>query len=65
MHPYYVTAKRIVQYSMRKKDEFGVEFPVIGICQGFETLSLIGSQDVPDLLDYIDIYDQNRNNVLR
>ena len=34
-HPYYQTAKRIVQYCKHKKDKDGEEFPILGTCQGF------------------------------
>ena len=44
-HPYYQTAKRIVQYCKYKKDREGEEFPILGTCQGFQVLALIASQD--------------------
>ena len=34
-HPYYLTCKRIYQYSIDKKDKTGEEFPILGTCQGF------------------------------
>ena len=31
-HPYYVTAKRIMNFSKMVKDKYDVDFPVLGIC---------------------------------
>ena len=33
-HRYYITAKRIYDYSKQKKDLYNEEFPILGVCQG-------------------------------
>lgn len=40
-HPYYVTAKRIIEYSKYIKDSRGEDWPVLGICQGLEVVSIV------------------------
>lgn len=32
LHPYYQTAKRIIEYSKMKKDKEGEIWPILGIC---------------------------------
>lgn len=32
IHQYYKTAKKIFEYSKRKKDDEGLEFTLLGIC---------------------------------
>jgi gamma-glutamyl-gamma-aminobutyrate hydrolase PuuD len=41
------------------KDVKGEEWPIIGICQGLEVLSIILGEDDPNTLDYVDIYGQS------
>jgi len=36
------------------------EFPVFGICQGFEELHLFANDDKPDTLGYVNIYAESR-----
>ena len=55
-HPYYKTAKQIIQYSKKLKDQTNEEWPVIGMCQGFELISMVFAGDEPKVLDTIDIY---------
>lgn len=31
-HPYYETAKRVMEYSKMKKDKDGEDWPVLGVC---------------------------------
>lgn len=44
-HAYYKTAKKIIEYSMRQKQEHGIDFPILAICQGFEILGIVASGD--------------------
>jgi hypothetical protein len=46
-HPYYLTAKRIFQYTTRPS---GRKFLLTGICQGFEVLTTLAAEDDADLL---------------
>ena len=55
-HPYYVTAKRIVEFSKMMKDKYNVEFPILGICQGLEVISVIQGQDDIGTLDDIPVW---------
>jgi len=59
-HPYYVTAKRIFHYSKFMKDVKSEDWPVIGICQGHEVVSIILGEDKVDTLDAVVIYGENR-----
>lgn len=60
LHPYYVTAKRVIEYSKMKKDKHGEVWPVLGICQGLEVVSVYQANDSIDALDTIVIYGENR-----
>lgn len=42
---YYKTCRRIFNYSKRMKDEYAIEWPIFGICQGFEVLNLLANED--------------------
>jgi len=44
-HPYYVTAKRIFEYSKFMKDVKEEEWPILGVCQGLELISIILGDD--------------------
>ena len=39
-HPYYRTARRVIEYSKARKDERGEDWPVLGICQGLEVMAV-------------------------
>ena len=47
---FYKTAKRIWNYMKREKDERGVDFPIFGICQGFEIIHYLANEDAKDTL---------------
>lgn len=32
LHPYYETAKRVIEYSKMKKDVQGEDWPILGVC---------------------------------
>lgn len=59
-HPYYVTAKRIIEYSKYVKDQKGEDWPVLGICQGLEVVSVVQANDDINALDRVVIYGENR-----
>ena len=35
---FYLTAEKVWDYMKRQKDEEGIDFPIFGICQGFELI---------------------------
>lgn len=53
LHPYYVTAKRIIEFSKSVKDDQNEDFPVFGVCQGLELLSMIQNNDTRDTLSNV------------
>ena len=59
-HPYYNTAKKIFHYSKFMKNAKNENWPILGICQGLEVISLILANDDPNVLDEIFIYGDNR-----
>jgi len=59
-HPYYVTAKRVIEYSKAIKDKKGEDWPVLGICQGLEVVSVVQANDDINALDRVVIYGENR-----
>lgn len=60
LHPYYQTAKRILDYSKKMKDQNGEDWPVLGICQGLEVIAVYQANDDIKALSTIDIYGENR-----
>lgn len=56
-HPYYVTAKRAMEYSKFLKHQTGEDWPVLGICQGLEVISIVQAKDDIEALDRVVIYD--------
>lgn len=59
-HQYYKTAHQIFSYSLFMKDVKRKNWPILGICQGLEVLSLIVGDDDPKVLGKFDIYGRNR-----
>ena len=56
---YYQTAKKIFNYAKNQKDEHGIEFPIMGICQGFEVIHYLVNEDARDTLSNVVIYGQS------
>eukprot|EP00347_Sterkiella_histriomuscorum_P011258 403373142 len=59
-HQYYKTAKKILEYSIQQKDQFNIDFPITGICQGFEALVMLVAGDNHQLLQKIAYFNQQR-----
>ena len=59
-HVYYETAKKIYQYAIRQKDEKGIEWPIFGICQGYEILTWLTNDDRLDTVSEVIIYSESR-----
>ena len=58
-HEYYKTAKKIFQYS---KDQFdkGINWPIIGICQGLQVLHWIVNDDIYETLSTVHLHSVSR-----
>ena len=54
-HPYYKTAKFVVEYCIAQKDRHGIELPILAICQGFELIGIVACQDSKDLLKNVSV----------
>eukprot|EP00347_Sterkiella_histriomuscorum_P003664 403363421 len=61
-HQYYKTVSAIIHYAMRAKDTRQDSFPILGICQGFQILSMVIAGDINTLED-IKVIGQNRKKV--
>ena len=57
---YYKTAKSIIEYSQLMKDVKNQVWPVLGICQGHEVISIFAAEDNTDVLDHIPYENVNR-----
>lgn len=57
---YWKTAQKIFDYAKRQKDVFGVNFPLFGICQGFELLNALANEGHPETLSEVVIYKESR-----
>ena len=42
---WYKNAKKVWNYMKRQKDEKGIDFPLFGICQGFEVIHYLANED--------------------
>ena len=49
-HPYYRTAKKVVDFAIKSKDERGIDFPILAVCQGFQVLGMYVNKDSKDIL---------------
>lgn len=61
-HQYYKTVKAIIEYSMRVKDTKGEIFPILGVCQGFQILTMVLAGDI-NTLESIKVQGQNRKKI--
>lgn len=63
-HPYYITSRRIFNYAVNggapNSTDSKRKFLLTGICQGFEVLSILASNDKNDLLRVIEYENVNR-----
>ena len=57
---FYKMAKRIWTYMKKQKDEKDIDWPIFGICQGFEVIHYLANEDAKDTLSNIDVYGQSR-----
>ena len=53
---FYKNAKKIWEYMKRQKDEKGIDFPIFGICQGFEVIHYLANEDHKKTLSNLVIY---------
>ena len=44
----------------RQKDDKGIDFPIFGICQGFELIHFLANDDAKDTLSNVTIYGESR-----
>ena len=58
--PMYGTAKRIWNYMKRQKDEKGIDFPIFGICQGFQLVHFLANDDSAETLSKVVIFGKSR-----
>ena len=57
---FYKTTKRIWNYMKKQKDEKGIDWPILGICQGFEIIHYLANDDAKDTLSRINIFSESR-----
>ena len=57
---FYKTQKRIWEYMKRQKDDKGIDFPIVGICQGFEIIHFLANNDDKETLSTVKIFNQSR-----
>jgi len=57
---FYKNAKRIWNYMKKQKDEKGINFPIFGICQGFEVIHFLANEDDKETLSNVEIYNESR-----
>lgn len=60
MSPFYKTAKRVWDYMKRQKDEKGIDWPIFGICQGFEVIHYLANEDEKNTLSNVVLYKTSR-----
>ena len=53
---FYKNAKKVWNYMKRQKDEKGIDFPIFGICQGFELIHFLANEDRKDTLSNVVVY---------
>ena len=57
---YYKTAKKIYQYSIEQMDKYRLNWPILGICQGFEVLHWLANDDYFDTLTNVRVRGESR-----
>lgn len=57
---FYKFIRRIWNYMKRQKDEKGIDFPIFGICQGFELIHFLANEDDKDTLGDVPIFSESR-----
>ena len=57
---FYKHVKRIWNYMKRQKDEKGIDWPIFGICQGFEVIHYLANEDDKETLSKVVIYNDSR-----
>ena len=60
MHPYYRTAKKVIEYAIKSKKERGIDFPILAVCQGFELLGIYANEDSKDALKDVECIGKQR-----
>lgn len=60
VHAYYRTAKKVIEYAKKRKDERGIDFPILAICQGFELLGIYVNDDSKDVLKDVECVAKQR-----
>lgn len=54
LHPYYLTVKKIIAYSIMMKDEKKQNWPILGICQGIQCVAMYFADDDHKVLEVVD-----------
>ena len=58
--PFWKLATKIFDYAKEQKDEHGIDFPLFGICQGFELIHALANNGHPSTLSEVVIYKESR-----
>ena len=56
-HQYYKASKRVIEYSMKKMDEQGEQWPILGLCQGFQLFAFYATHENTKLLKKFTYYE--------
>jgi len=54
--PYWKTAKKIFDYAKWKKDVHGIDFPLFGICQGYQLLNALANEGHSETLSQLHMW---------
>ena len=60
MSDFYKFTKKVWKYMLRQKDQKGIDFPIFGICQGFELIQYLANEDHKETLSNVNIYNESR-----
>ena len=58
--PYMKAARIIYNYCQKKKDEDKEDWPILGICQGYEVIGILNNDDKLSILDNVKIFGKSR-----